>query len=137
MTNASDLLASESLLFTVLGVIFSVWYPEISKALETVVPEHLEDADAQRLTVKDAFLLKTLPLAAADIVVALLFLPDTVSIVVEAIQDLAASGIHAVADYDAVRAALLAVTLLAAILAAYLVYLALALNTLRRKLRMK
>lgn len=136
MTSTSDLLASESLLFTLIGVVFSIWYPELSRATDTRVPEHLTDADAERKFVGDALLLKALPLLSADILVVLVFLPDTMKIVVAALRELARSGLGAFRDYDAVQAALVLVTILAAALAAYTVYIAQRLHALRRALAM-
>ena len=48
--NTSDLLASESLLITLLGVVFGVWYPEINAATRVEIPIHLTDAAPIGLT---------------------------------------------------------------------------------------
>jgi len=136
VTNVSDLLASESLLFTVLGVVFSVWYPEISQALDIDVPkQHLEDAGPQRERVARALKQKALPLAVADVLVVAVFIPDALRVTVDATHYLARLGLKALAAYDAVGAALVVVTLLNIALAAYFVSLTAKLVAIGRRLR--
>jgi hypothetical protein len=113
MTSYGDALAAEALLFAILGVVFSVWYPELVGAINTVVPQHIEDVTAgDRAAVRVALRFKAIPLLAVDLLILLIFVPDAVRVVYEACHHFADLGINALSHYDSVQAALVAITML-------------------------
>jgi hypothetical protein len=136
VTNYADLLAAESLLFAVLGVLFGVWYPEIVAATNISVPKFPQDvtqADKQRVV--SALRLKALPLSLTGAAIFLVFLPGSIVSISQAVRDFAHSGFHAFHDYDAVQTAFVLVTILAGAIALYCAKLAVDLRATRAKQR--
>ena len=134
MNSMSDLLSASSLLIAIAAILFSLWYAEIAKALEILPKAHKEDNVAARATVSGVLLTKALPVAVMALAVAVIFLPDAVRLIRESLSTYQASGIAALEKYDAVRTAYCFVTVLAVVLAAYMLRLTVRLWSLRRRL---
>lgn len=87
MSSAGDLLASESLLFAIVGVLLGIWYPEITAALNV----------------------KVLPLVVASALIVAVFMPSSVQAIIHAIRALYRHGWSAFSKYDAVQTSLVLV----------------------------
>lgn len=134
MSNAGDLLASESLLFAIVGVLMGIWYPEITAALNVTIPDQLADAGPQERQVRQALRFRALPLTIASAMIIAVFMPSTVQASSYAIRDLYRYHWAAFARYDAVQASLVLVTILAIALGLYLAKLSCSLASLGRRL---
>jgi hypothetical protein len=135
VSSASDTLAAESLLFAVLGVVFGVWYQEITTAIAVKVEAHKPDREPAMSLVKGVLRTKALPLAFLSMLVFLTFLPDAIDVASRVISHLRASGLARISHYDSVSVALVVVSFMSALLAAYTGMLLLSLWSVRRKLR--
>ncbi|WP_175204633.1 hypothetical protein [Achromobacter ruhlandii] len=129
----SDLLSASSLLMAISAILFSLWYADISKALETEPKNYSEDNVAAKKTVTAILLSKALPVAIMALAVALIFLPDAIKITRESFL-IYASIDHAPAQYDAVRTAYCFVTILSVVLSIYMWRLVFKLISLRKRL---
>lgn len=109
MQRASDVLASASLLLTVVTVLFSLWYPEIKYATEVSIPEHLEDASNQRQIVSKALGARVRPLLAGTIVIAITFFPIVLWELFHSWRNVRLQGLAAITDYNPATIALTAV----------------------------
>jgi hypothetical protein len=130
----SDLLSASSLLMAIAAILFSLWYAEIAKALETVPKTHKEDNVAAKKAVTSVLLSKALPVATMALAVALIFLPDALKLVRESTLAFEQNGFAALKHYDAVRTAYCFVTLLSAVAAVYMWALVSKLLSLRKQL---
>ena len=135
MSSAGDLLASESLLFAIVGVLLGIWYPEITAALKVTIPDQLADAGPQRTQVNQALSFKVLPLVVASALIVAVFMPSSVQAIIHAIRALYQHGWSAFSKYDAVQTSLVLVTLLAMALGGYLASLSWTLSRLGLRLR--
>jgi hypothetical protein len=134
MANAGDLLASESLLLAIVGVLLGIWYPEISAAINVTIPDQLVDAGPEREQVKHALHLKALPLAIATFLIAVVFAPNSIGAVNHAIRTFTREGSSAFSSYDAVQTSLVLVTVLTIALWVYLASLVLQLHRVLKQL---
>ena len=116
------------------AILFSLWYTEIAKALETQVKKHREDNVGARRIVTAVLFAKALPVAVMSLAVALIFSPDAWRLVVESWRAFQTDGLAAFQRYDAVRTSYCFVTLFSIVLALYMWVLAFHLWTLRRQL---
>lgn len=100
-----DLLGASSLLAALLGLLYGAWYPEITAAARTSIPDH----DATTLVKATTATLRTraLPLVVVAAVLAVILAPPAVSVVVRTVQHLV--GIRHGGGYDAVQACFVAV----------------------------
>jgi hypothetical protein len=77
----SDLLSAASLLLTVVGVIYGIWYGEISKAIDDAAKlpprTHSADRAAPLAKLREVLRSKAIPLSFASLCVALVFLPPS------------------------------------------------------------
>lgn len=115
----SDLLSASSLLLAISAILFSLWYADISKALETEPKNHSEDNVAAKKTVTAILLSKALPVAIITLAVVLIFLPDAIKISKESFL-IYRSIDYAFVQYDAARTAYCFVTILSAVLSIYI-----------------
>lgn len=129
----SDLLSASSLLMAISAILFSLWYADISKALETQPKIYSEDNVAAKKAVTAILFGKALPIAIMALAVALIFLPDAIKITKESLLVYTSSD-HAPAQYDAVRTAYCFVTILSAVLSLYMWVLVFKLISLCKRL---
>lgn len=120
MIPMSDLLSASSLLMAIAAILFSLWYAEIARALETSPKTHKEDNVAAKKAVTSVLVSKALPVALMALAVALTFIPDAFKLAKESTLAFKQSGIAALGNYDAVRTAYCFVTVLSAVLATYM-----------------
>jgi hypothetical protein len=130
----SDLLSAASLLLTVLGVVYSTWYPEIVNAIGMAIPDHIANRGAVRQMVRAALYGKALPLALAATILTVIFLPDALTIACGALGSFRSLGRSAFREYNAVQAAFCLVVVLTAALAVYLFFLVCRLKGRLRKI---
>lgn len=129
----SDLLSASSLLMAISAILFSLWYADISKALETEPKNYSEDNVAAKKAVTAILLSKALPVAITALAVALIFLPDAIKITKESF--LIYTSIDFVrSHYDAVRTAYCFVTIMSAALSVYMWVLVFKLTSLCKRL---
>lgn len=109
----SDLLSSASLILAVVGILYGLWYPEITKTLEKDIPEHREDRGKIYRELASTIWSRALPLALLSLVVSLIFLRDTLTIAHEQIAQIAADGFGAyLSSYDTVSLVFFAVQII-------------------------
>lgn len=130
----SDLLSASSLLMAIAAILFSLWYAEISKALETLPKLHKEDNVAAKRAVTSVLRSKALPVATMALAVTLIFLPDAYKLTKDSSLAFKQNGFAALGDYDAVRTAYCFVTILSAVLAIYMWMLVMKLRSLIKQL---
>lgn len=93
----SSLLSATSILLAAFGFLYASWRDEMTSALEPQSFEELSRLEARTRAVKGVRNTKAIPLCLASMLVAALFLPPSVTMVREAIEN--GEG------YDALRAA--------------------------------
>ena len=133
----SDILSSATLLLTIIGLLYTVWYPTMTEALATKVPQYPEDRIRPLPRVRDALKTKALPLAAASILLTLVFMPVAWSIAVRSMREFFAFGLAAGQHYDPVQAAFFLVVLASAVFAFHTIALSCKLAALLKKLEAK
>lgn len=101
--DVGPLLSASSVMLAAFGFAYNSWRQDLEDAAQNVVPEEMSRVEKRRDTLLRTIRLKALPLALASTAVAILFLPDALSIVHSAII----SG----GQYDALRATLVTMEL--------------------------
>lgn len=129
-----DLLSSASLLFTLIGLLYSVWYAEIQRSLEVKVKPHALDRVPDHRLVRNTFRAKLLPVTIAALCLTAVFAPNAIRIVVDSIRQFRDAGIAAVTNYDAVAASIVLVVLGAVFLTVHLIGMCLKIRTLLKQL---
>lgn len=111
----SDLLSAASLLLTVVGIFYGLWYVDISTAIDsgTKLPshDHPEDRAAPIKRLHEILRSKAIPLSVASLCVALVFLPPSLKIVIAFSVDLVQVGPSLLRQYDAIATAFVVVEL--------------------------
>lgn len=117
----SDLLSAASLLLTVVGVIYGLWYAEISNAINEVpkIPplSRPEDRAAPLRRLRQVLHSKAIPLAIASVCVALVFLPPSAALVLQFVHGCFRLGPSILLKYDAIATSFIAVELFSLALA--------------------
>lgn len=131
----SDLLSAASLLMTVIAILYSLWYPELTKILEIKPSQYKEDNIGPMRQVLRVLLGKALPLSVMALIVAFVFLPDAVKICIEGYTEFKIKGCNAFINYDAVRTAYVLVFTFSIVLALYVVTVSWKVLQLWRELR--
>lgn len=128
-----DILSASSLLLAIIGILYGFWYNDLANAKDTQVPEHAANCTAPRIRVSRIVWTRALPLAVSSALLAAVFLPEAIKLVVASSRAYAEDG-FSFKSYDAVRTAFCVVVGFKIILATHLMMLFLKLNSLRRKL---
>lgn len=118
-----DLLSAASLLLAVVAVLFGVWFPEVSQCLEIKddKPLYWESGRGSRGRVHHAKVTRAWPLAAASVLVAAIFLPESILIILRSARNIYHHGVFAPwRHYDPVETSLVVVVVFAIALAWYL-----------------
>jgi hypothetical protein len=131
----SDLLSAASLLLAVVGVLYALWYPEITAALAESVPDYKEDRVKPYRRVHSVLIGRALPLSFAALTLGLIFLPDAVRITWKSLLAYYAKPGAFQSTYGAVETAFCFVVVFALAIAGHAFVLAYKLNRLRMKLR--
>jgi hypothetical protein len=130
----SDKLSAASLLLTAVAIIYSLWYPEISRALKIVPKQHKPDNRADFNEVGRIIGTRCLPLFLISIALVAIFGPDSIWIVQRTSQILTNTELRSNSYYDAVTACFVAVTGLMFLFTLHLGILTSKLVGLRRRL---
>jgi hypothetical protein len=101
----SDKLSAASLLLAIVAVLYGMWYPQLTEALRTKVPEFSADRAKPRKEVAEVRKGRAFPLMVAAVGVGVVFLPDAVAIALQSLRIAASEGLGAVRDYDSVTTA--------------------------------
>ncbi|MEY2487738.1 MAG: hypothetical protein QOH39_3386 [Verrucomicrobiota bacterium] len=117
----TDLLAAASLLLTVITILYSIWYPEVSEALKLPIDEHPLNNKEAHGKCRALLMAKVIPLAIVATALCFINFPDTWEIVIDATAQLR-RPVHA--DYSAVRTAFVVVELVLAFLAVHTIWTA-------------
>ena len=120
----SNVLSASSLLLAIVAALYSLWYPEICRARDIEVKEHRLDREPEIKIVKAAFWTRAVPLSAAVIVLLVIFLPATLSIIINSARAFAESPARSIKQYNMVEAAFVTVWLFEIFLAVVNVNLA-------------
>jgi hypothetical protein len=131
----ADILSATTLLLTLVGLLYTAWYPHLQDALETKVPAFPEDRKRELRQVRAALRTKALPLAALCTILALAFSPVAISIATASVRQLVDDPRCFVAKYDAVSTAFFLVIAAAVFLASHLLLLVTRLTVLHGRLR--
>ena len=129
-----DILSATALLLTLVGLLYSVWYRELSDALDTKVPEFPEDRKRPLRHVHGVLVTKALPLAALSLGLTLAFLPVAVSITAVSLRLFLARPSSYFRSYDPVSTAFILVILVSVFFSNHLVAVLIRLYLLRRRL---
>ena len=111
----SDLLSAASLLLTVVGVIYGLWYGEISKAIDDAPkippPTRPEDRAAPLKKLREVLHSKAIPLSIASVCVTLVFLPPATALVSQFVHGCFQLGPSILLKYDAIGTSFITVEL--------------------------
>jgi hypothetical protein len=99
---SGDLLSAAGLLVTLVGVLYSVWYGEMTHALEVPVRRHRSDREPEITTVRRALFARATPLVIAAVALVVVLADPAITVVAHAF-----SG----GPYDAVKACFILVWL--------------------------
>ena len=113
----SDLLSAATLLVAVVTILYSLWYAEIKNILAIIPKQRSEDNVRDCAKVKQLFFAKALPLTFMAIMVAVIFTPDAIRILLAALDTFRSHGISSIWLYDAVRTAYCFVFIISLVLA--------------------
>jgi hypothetical protein len=108
----SDVLSSASLLTAIIGALYALWFNEIVEALKKEIPKHAANRVKPRREVGAVWLTRALPLAAASLSIALVFLPPTVALFGESWLRYKSSGLPTLHTYDPIATSFCLVELL-------------------------
>lgn len=110
-----DLLAAASLLLTVVGVIYGIWYGEISAAIDDgakLPPRiHPEDRAAPLRNLRRVLLSKAIPLSIASLCVAFVYLPPSFHLVEQFVNGCLDQGPKILLHYDPIGTSFIVVEL--------------------------
>jgi hypothetical protein len=106
-----DLLSAASLLLASIGLLFSVWQPEITSAMAVTSKGLRADRGPRIAQVRQALLFRALPLLLAILLIVVTCLPPAVAVIVHALTD---DFGH---SYDPIKAMFVSVWILAVALA--------------------
>jgi len=116
-THPGDVLSAVSLLAAIVGLLYSLWYPEMREALAAERMLHRQDREPSIAVVRDAITTRALPLALASFVQVLIFGPDALTAIRNIVKLSGPPGQPAAVEYDSVQAAFVAVYAVSVLLA--------------------
>jgi hypothetical protein len=115
----SDLLSAASLLMAVTAILYSLWYVELTSALETPVGRKEDNLRNCRKT-RRLLVSKALPLVFIAVATSLIFLPDAIRIATQSFKGYVAQIVQN-GGYSAVNTAYCVVVLISILLSIYTV----------------
>lgn len=118
----SDLLSAASLLLGVLAILFGLWYPEITSALDITEPSHRTDYKQPYKKVSKVLYSRAIPLTIASSLLTIVFAPDAIKITISSVKRYINQGWSVIHSYDAVTMSFVLVVCLALTLTIYLSY---------------
>jgi len=130
----AELLSAASLLLAIVGVIYGLWYPEITTVLDKNYPQFKEDRQPHAKKVNGVLIGRALPLSIFSSMLLFVFLPDSICITYYSGVNYFQNGINALKDYSAVNTAFCFVVIFAAAIAFHAIYLTFRLWRLKKSL---
>jgi hypothetical protein len=125
---SGDLLSAASLLVTLIALLYSTWYGEMTQALEIRIARFRLDREPDVATARRVLLTRAVPLALAAIALVAVLAPPAATVVRDAITQSAGD------EYDGVKACFVLVWIIAVGLAAATLQRGLSLLTHYRRL---
>jgi hypothetical protein len=116
-THPGDVLSAASLLAAIVGLLYSLWYPEMREALAAERMLHRQDREPSIAVVREAIRTKALPLFLASSVQVLIFGPDALTAIRKIIKLTSPPGQPVSVEYDSVQAAFVVVYIVSVLLA--------------------
>lgn len=104
-----DSLSAISAIFTVVAILFGLWYSEIKTASELKLPLHDEDKQTIKNRIRKCRNAKGVPLLVINIVMGAIFIPDSLQVLCKAFAIFLSDAEWI---YDSSKAALIAIILL-------------------------
>lgn len=132
---SDTLLSAASLLFTVVGILYGMWYESISATLKTKVEKFAENNVKSFIEVSHVLWGRALPLIMLAAPLGFVFLPDAVTICVQAWSQVGAHGLSAWHAYDSIRTAFCLVVSASLVLGVHTAILGVRLLRLRSSLK--
>lgn len=117
MTVSGDLLSAASLALGALAVIYGLWSPSLTEALNLAKAQHLADRRPSIKSLRDALNGKALPLMLAANLVCLVLAPPAIATTIDSLAHVIRAGPRAFLDYDPVKALFVVVWVMVAGLA--------------------
>lgn len=130
-----DLLASSSLLLALIAILYGLWYSEIELVLRLKIPRQKEDRRPNLKRIRSVLFNKTVPLTCISIILSLIFLPDSIRIVIFSFRSIAIDGVAAIKYYNAVAASFIFITSIFIFLSLHMFYKVLKLSSRLRNER--
>jgi len=121
------------LLLTIVAVLYSMWYPQLTQTLDTRVPDFEPDRRKPRRAVAEVGRWRAVPLALASCAIAAVFAPDVAEIARDSFRSVKHSGV-AGSSYDSVATAFILVEAVASLLALHLLGMLLRFGRLLKEL---
>lgn len=101
-----DILSAASLLLAIVTVLYALWYQELISALQTEIPEHIEDYPKPLAALKNVLFSRAIPLFLSSVTVSFVFLPDAITIILQVIDAWSAGDISNHFVYSSVKTAI-------------------------------
>lgn len=108
----ADLLSSASLLVAIVTVLYGLWYPDITRGINTKVLDYKEQCEAPLAEVNSIILRRALPLTLASVGLTIVFLKDACRILYVSMKSFGWDIIKRLLEYDAVSTAFILVEVL-------------------------
>jgi hypothetical protein len=108
VTDAGSLLTASAVLLAVTGLLFTLWYPEVSLLLRSKPPVNMEERRRRIGPIRDAYRMKAVPLAILALAQLAIFLPEVVRVAVHATETVVRDGAAAFSRYDSIQTAFIA-----------------------------
>lgn len=105
----NETISALSSIFTIIAILFGLWYSDIKNTLEMVMPEHYEDKKPKKKIIKRTKLYKAIPLLVINLITFVLFLPDGIHILSNSMKRYLSDTL---CSYDSIKAAFIMILLL-------------------------
>ena len=112
-----SVLSAAGLMLAILGVLYGLWYPEVTNALTVDTSVKALDAAPYRNAVRQAFVHRSLPLSIGSVLLTVLLAPPTLAVLHSMFAYFTSEAPRNLEAYDPVGALLVAVELFTGYLA--------------------
>lgn len=92
--NIADVISTSSLLLAVITALLSVWFADVDKALRVAEPDLKGERGVTRLIIRPVLFAKAVPLALGSTIIAGVFFPRAVTILLETLSHLGHLGCY-------------------------------------------
>lgn len=119
-----DVLSSASLLLAVVALLYTIWQPDIQKVKDFDDERHYPDIEKNHEKLKQVLLRQAIPLTTGASLMAIIFLPEFINLIISSFQIMIAVGLlNSLLTYDVILAAFLIVEIGFLFLMAHLWYM--------------